>query len=149
MKRYLQDNNMYVKIICADFYALRCYAQLDEEGDFLVSHPQRGLGSVDVRRMSREQQQQQYLKQKKEEKRAAETIKPRASISLSFAVRRNSQANRRASRNARNLSDIDLSAADNMDAAKSGYGSSDGETAPLNGGSPKKKPARKLSLLRQ
>jgi hypothetical protein len=145
MKRYLQDNNMYVKIICADFYALRCYAQVDEEGDFLVSHPQRGLGTVDVRRMSREQQQQQYLKQKMEEQRAAKANKPRASIQLSFAGRRNSQTNRRASRNSRNLSDIDLSLSDG---ATSGYGSSDGEVAPLNGGSPKKKPPRKLSLLR-
>ena len=156
MKRYMQDNQMYVKIMCADFYALRCYAQVDEEGDYLVSHPQRGLGSVDVRRMSREQQQQQYLKQKMEEKRAAEGKVGRAtSISLAFGGRRRSATGpgrnpsdslqqpdagpRRLSRRdfeARNLSDIQFMLSDQKGGG--GYTSSDGESAPLNGGSPKK-----------
>lgn len=39
MKRYMNDGLMVVKIMCADFSAIRVYAQIDAEGDYLVGKP--------------------------------------------------------------------------------------------------------------
>ena len=42
----MQDNLMYVKVMCADFYALRTYAQVDEEGDFLLTTAKKAFTSL-------------------------------------------------------------------------------------------------------
>ena len=41
MKRYMTDGQMFVKIMCGDFYAMRVFVQVDAEGDWVVSTPLR------------------------------------------------------------------------------------------------------------
>lgn len=80
MRRSLQDGLMIVKIILADFYVVRVFAQLDKEGDYVLGAPtvtkagvsddsvyQRQISDI----MASRQQQQQADRERAKEETAA------------------------------------------------------------------------------